>query len=165
MKKLVNVRPGEIYAIPLFVSDQADTKSFAREKFDLKPGKFGFCRIIEDQGGSGIIAEVFKFTGEQDTDQATIVGSGRLFPPIAITGLGIYKKRWRKCYTDDQFDREKDAAYSQITLVLGPDNDLRLWQNGVETPINREASRHYELWVIWSASQVEKRILAARSHF
>lgn len=163
MKKLVKVNPGEIYAIPLFVSDQPDVKSFAREKYGASAGEFAFCRIIEDRGGSGIIVEVFKYTGEQNADPSSILISSRLFPPIAISGLGIAKKRWRLLHADESFDKEKDAKYSEITLVLGPDNDLRLWQNGVETPITLEASRQYELWVIWSSSQVEKRILAARS--
>ncbi len=163
MKKLINVNPGDIYAIPLFVSDQPELKSFARVKFDSSAGDFGFCRIIEDRGGSGIIVEVFKCTGDPSAAPSMIVDSGRLFPPIAISGVGIFKKRWRFRHSNEAFDKEKDAKYSEITLVLGPDNDLRLWQNGVETPISKEDSRHYELWEIWPAFQVEKRILAARN--
>ena len=64
VKKLVNVNPGDIYAIPLFVSDQSDIKNFYREKLGSSSGDFGFCRIIEDRGGSGIIVEVFKCTGD-----------------------------------------------------------------------------------------------------
>lgn len=160
MKKLVNVNPGEVYAIPLFVSDQDDTRRFSRKEFDRKAGGFGFCRIIKDLAGSGIIIEVFNFTGDQDASQATIVESGRLFPPIAITGLGIYKQRWRKLYTDENFDAEKNAAFSQIALVLGTEDDLRLWRNGVKSPISRKAAEQYERWKLWSSSQVEKRILA-----
>ena len=162
MKKLVNVSPGEIYAIPLFVSDQPELKSFAREKFDSSAGDFGFCRIIEDRGGSGIIVEVFKYIGDLDAVPSMIVGSGRRFPPIAISGLGILRKRWRLRHSNEAFDKEKDASYSQITLVLGAADDLRLWQNGVETPINQVAAKQYELWNIWPAFQVEKRILATR---
>ena len=58
MKKLVKVNPGDIYAIPLFVSDQSDIKSFYREKFDSSSGDFGFCQVIEDRAGSGILVEV-----------------------------------------------------------------------------------------------------------
>lgn len=33
MNKLANLTIGEIYAIPLFLSEEKDTKSFSRNKF------------------------------------------------------------------------------------------------------------------------------------
>lgn len=159
MKKLVHVEPGEIYAIPLFLSDRPVNENFSREKFDGDDKEFCFCRIIEDRLGSGIIVEVFNIKGNLKTDLETIINSPRLFRPIAIAGLGIYKKRWRKIHTQENYDREKDSHYSKIQLVLGPRDARRLWQNGVETPITVEQAKEYESWVVWVTDQLEKRII------
>ena len=164
MKKLVEVRPGEIYAIPLFLSDRPVSENFSREKMDGEGKEFCFCRIIEDQSGSGIIVEVFNIKGSLHTGLESILNSPRLFRPVAIAGLGIYKKRWRKIHTQENYDREKDSHYSNIQLVIGPRDAPRLWQNGVETPITLEQAKDFEPWVVWVTDQLERRIIQELLH-
>lgn len=159
MKKLVQALPGEIYAIPLFLSDRPVTENFSREKFDTPDKEFAFLRVIEDRGGSGFIVEVFNLTGSFTTDPDEILKAPRLFSPVATSGLGIYKKRWRKVHSQADYDKERDSNFSEIKLVIGPPNDLRLWQNDKETPIDQSTAKKYELWDIWMSDQLEKRII------
>lgn len=159
MKKLVEVQGGEIYAIPLFLSNVLDNKSFSRDKFKDRGKEFVFCRIITDKGGGGIFIEVFDLIGHLKQSLESIISSKRLFRPIAVSGLGIYKKRWKKLYVQEPYDKEKDSKYSEIQLVLGVNEDLRLFQNGEEIPINDVDAKKYEMWNLWRASQLEKRII------
>jgi hypothetical protein len=67
MNKLANVKSGELYAIPLFITEYQDSKSFSKEKFEEPDKQFVFCRIIEDLGG-GILIEVFNKIGSLSAD-------------------------------------------------------------------------------------------------
>lgn len=87
-----------------------------------------------------------------------IIQSPRLFRPISITGLGIYKKRWIEVYKQENYDKEKDSKYSDIKLVMGGSKDLKLWQNRESTPITAAEAKKYEEFRIWSASHLERRI-------
>lgn len=158
MKSLEKLKGGEIFAIPLFVSDIMDNISFSRNKFEDKGKEFAFCRIIYNKKGSGLIIEVFDLIGTLNQDLESIISSKRLFRPIAVTGLGIYKKRWKKLYEQKDYDKETHSNYSEIQLVLGAGDDLRLWQNGQEKSINQTEAKKYELWTMWRASHLEKRI-------
>lgn len=159
MKSLEKLKGGEIFAIPLFTSDIMDNISFAKNKFEDKGKEFAFCRIIYNKKGSGLLIEVFDLIGSLNQDLKSIISSNRLFRPIAITGLGIYKKRWKKLYEQKNYDKERDSNYSKIQLVLGAGDDLRLWQNGTEKPINKTEAENYEIWTMWRASHLEKRII------
>lgn len=159
MKKLVEQQGGEIYAIPLFISDIADNKSFSRDKYKDRGKEFAFCRIIVDKDGGGLFTEVFDLIGDLNQNLDSIISSRRLFDPIAISGLGIYKKRWKRLYTQEPYDKEKDSKYSEIKLVLGTQDNLRLFQNGEETPISETEAKKYEEWKLWRASHLEKRII------
>ena len=160
MNKLAQVSKGEIYAIPLFVSDKADNESFAREKFNDKGKNFVFGRIIEDLAGGGILIEIFDLIGAMDQDLNDILTSKRLFDPISVSGLGIYKKRWKKIYTQKEYDQERDSKYSEISLVAGTDDNLQLWRGGKQLgPISEIEAKKYEPWTTWRASHLEKRIL------
>ena len=117
MNKLANVTAGEIYAIPLFLSEEKDTKNFARNKFEDRGKEFVFCRVIEDNGGVGILVEVFDLIGEFNQDLNTIIKSNRIFQPIAISGVAVYKKRWKKIHTQKDYDKEKHSKYSEINLT------------------------------------------------
>jgi len=159
MKKLVELQEGEIYAIPLFVSDIPSHKSISKSKFEDKGKEFAFCRIIENKKGSGYFAEVFDLVGDLQQDLESIITSKRLFRPIAITGMGITKKRWRKVHTQENYDKEKDSNVSKIQLVLGTSDDFRLWENGKEISITEIEAKSYEMWKIWMPAQLEKRII------
>ena len=96
VNKLANVSGGEIFAIPLFLTDRSDLERFKKSDFSGENKKFAYCRIIKDRGGGGILIEVFTLIDGLSPEIEDIIQSGRLFPPIAINGLGIYKKRWPK---------------------------------------------------------------------
>ncbi|WP_452229600.1 immunity 26/phosphotriesterase HocA family protein [Lacinutrix sp. MEBiC02404] len=159
MKKTTKLNGGEIYAIPLFLSGESSIKSFSRDKFEDKGKEFAFCRVIEDKEGGGIFIEVFDLIGNLNQDLESIISSKRLFQPIATSGLAMTKKRWKKIHIQEPYDKEKDSNYSEIKLVLGTNDDLRLFQNGKETPISQIEAKKYEFWKIWMPSQLEKRII------
>jgi len=160
MQKLIEVKAGEIYAIPLFLSDESSIKSFSRDNFKTRGKEFVFCRIIEDLSGGGLLIEIFDLVGTLNEDITTIISSKRLFPAISTTGLGILKKRWKKLYLQENYDREKDSQYSEITLVAGTEDSYQLWKGGkgIGFISNKEAEK-YEIWQVWTPSQLEKRII------
>jgi hypothetical protein len=161
VNKLANVRGGEFFAIPLFLSDRSELERFKKADFLGETKKFAYCRIIKDLGGGGIIVEVFNLINGLSPRIEDIIQSGRLFRPIAVSGLGIYKKRWVKIGQQEHYDEEKDSQFSQIQLVLPalPQESPRLWQNGQEKFISFEESNDYEGWTIWLSSHLEKRII------
>ena len=161
VNKLANVIGGDIFAIPLFLSDRSELERFKKSDFLGEDKKFAYCRVIKDLGGGGILIEVFNLIDGLSPTVDGIIQSGRLFPPIAINGLGIYKKRWPKVGQEEKYDCEIDSHFSQIQLLLPalPGESPRLWQNGQEKFISLEESKNYEEWTIWLSSHIEKRII------
>jgi hypothetical protein len=158
---LVQLEPGEVIAIPLFLTSEPPLTRFRAHAFQDRGDEFVFCRVIEDKRGAGIIIEVFDHVGGLGADIAHVVAADRLFRPVAITGLGIYKKRWPRIGVCDPYDRERDSGYSQIQLVTGTRDRPQLWQDGVETPIDVETAKQYEPWELWDEPDLETRIVAA----
>jgi len=161
VNKLANIRGGEIFAIPLFLSDRSELERFKKYDFLGEDKQFAYCRVIKDLGGGGILIEVFTLIDGLSPEIEDIIKSGRLFPPIAINGLEIYKKRWLKVGQQEKYDCEIDSHFSQIQLVLPalPYESPRLWQNGQEKYISADESNHYEKWIVWLSSHLEKRII------
>ena len=161
VNKLANVIGGDIFAIPLFLSDRSELERFKKSDFLGEDKKFAYCRVIKDLGGGGILIEVFNLIDGLSPTVDGIIQSGRLFPPIAINGLSIYKKRWPKVGQEEKYDCEIDSHFSQIQLLLPalPGESPRLWQNGQEKFISLEESKNYEEWTIWLSSHIEKRII------
>ncbi len=155
------VPEGSVYAVPLFLTEAPSTKSFARVTFADRGDEFAFVRIITDLEGGGFLAEVFALVGNLRTDLHGIVAAPRLFPPIAVSGLGILKKRWKLIGTQPGYDRETHSSFPAIELVIGDPARPRLWRDGTETPITVSESREREAWVVWLPSRLEQRILAA----
>lgn len=54
----------------------------------------------------------------------------RLFPPVIITPLGISKGRWRRIGKQENYNKEQDSMYSDITLVSGAEGHYFLWRGG-----------------------------------
>ena len=156
---MIELQGGEINAIPLFIADIPSHKSFSRKKFEDKGKEFAFCRIIENKKGSGYIIEVFDLIGDLQQDLESIITSKRLFRPIATTGMAMTKKRWKKLYMQNDYDKEKDSNASKTQLVLGTSDNFRLWENGKETSISETEAKNYEMWKIWMPAQIEKRII------
>lgn len=159
-KRLAAVNCGEFYAIPLFLSEFSESQRFTKDDFMGDDKKYCYCRIIDDKG-VGIIIEVFNLVGNLSVDLMSIVNSGRLFDPVQIVGLGIYKKRWQKIGMQDNYDRERDSKLSEIRFVYPPlpGGLPRLWENGQEREISFQESERYEPSRIWSAQHLEKRII------
>ncbi|MGU5677859.1 Imm26 family immunity protein [Aeromonas hydrophila] len=150
---------GDVYSIPLFLTDVSGLKSFSRYDFTKEGMTFCFARIIEDRGGSGLIIEVFNIQGGIETSVSEIVNSSRLFNPVAIAGEAIKKKRWRLVGSTD-YEKERDSHYSGITFLIGPRDNRSIWKGGVEIPIDDDSNYHgFEEYIIWPAVQIERRIV------
>jgi len=54
-----DVIPGELYAIPLFLSDVHDMHRVILNVLRGKDSQFAYCRIIADLGSAGFLIEVF----------------------------------------------------------------------------------------------------------
>lgn len=162
-RKLVELAPGSVLAVPLFVLDRDDLTRFRAADLAAPDARFAFARVIDDRGGAGFVIEVFDHVGGLDTELSAITSSPRLFPPVAVSGLGVHKRRWRVVGVSEGYDPERDSALSQVRLVLGAGDDLRLWHGGtnVETPVDRETAARYEDWTIWGSSRLEERIVEA----
>jgi hypothetical protein len=160
-KIVVKVSEGEVYAIPLFVSDLPGLKRFTKKELAGEGREFCFMRVISDEKGGGIIIEVFNHVGGLDAPLDKVISAKRLFRPVAISGLAIYKKRWPFVGKHMGYDKEKDSEYSQIGLVVSPFDRPRLWQGGTERPLPPDKVSDYEPWTIWGAGQIEKRIIDA----
>jgi hypothetical protein len=138
MNKLLSLVAGDIYSIPLFLSTEPDNKSFSRYKFGKEGEKFVFCRVISDLKGSGELIEVFNCVSDFDVDIFKVISSKLVFPALAITGDGIYKKRWRRVGGKEyyEYDKAKDSNF----------NNINLFENN--EPVK-----------IWRASHLEQRII------
>ena len=159
----LNIKGGEIFAIPLFIPYDTDMQRFSRKFHKEQNGQYAFCRIISDEQGGGYLIEVFSEVGGLDSNMEEIIQSPRLFRPLSITGLGIYKKRWLEVYKQENYGKEKDSKYSDIKLVMGGSKDLKLWQNREYKPITEEEAKNYEKFIVWRASHLERRIREALS--
>ena len=159
--KRPQVDPGNVYAIPLFVSDESPLTRFTKKDFSGADREFCFMRVIANEQGAGLVIEIFNRTGNLSTPVVEIVASPRLFRPIAISGLSIAKKRWPLVGHQHGYDPAKDSDFKNVSLVLNPHDQPRLWQGGREHPISVEQAQEFEPWTLWNACQVEKRIIAA----
>ena len=162
VKRLAKVESGEFYAIPLFLSEYTETQRFKKADLEGDDKLFAFCRIIDDSGVS-IIIEVFKLVSKLPVTFENILNSGRLYDPIMINGLGIYKKRWKLLGKQENYDKEVDSGFSNIQFVYPPlpEGTPRLWENGQEREISFEESEQYESSRSWSAQHLEMRIIGS----
>ena len=157
-----NVIPGEVYAIPLFLTDIHFTTRVSLKDLRGDDKKFAYCRIIEDRGSGGILVEVFNKVGTLDISIEEVVESMRLFPPVIITPLPIRKGRWRRIGKQENYNKEQDSMYSDITLVSGAEGHYFLWRGGHSLGrIPDEAIEPYEEWIYWLAPHLEERIIKA----
>ena len=159
--KDLDLKGGEIFAIPLFIPYGTDMKRFSKKFHKEQDGDYAFCRIISVEDGDSPIIEVFSKIGRLNNSLDDILQSSRLFRPVAITGLGISKKRWLEVYKQEDYDKERDSNYSDIKLVMGAIGDFKLCQNHTVTPISDKEAKKYEEYRFWSASHLERRIREA----
>ena len=126
-----DVIPGEVYAIPLFLTDIHFMTRVSLKDLRGDDKKFAYFRIIEDLGSGGILVEVFNKVGTLDISIEEVVESMRLFPPVIIIPLGIRKGRWRRIGKQENYNKEQDSMYSDITLVSGAEGHYFLWRGGI----------------------------------
>ena len=134
---------------------------FTKKDLARPDARFAFMRVIEDRAGSGLVIEVLNLTASLDTPIAEVVRAKRLFRPVTVTRLAIDKKRWTPMGVQENYDRERDAGYSDISLDLSPTHDPVLWKGGVKTPMSLEEASRHEPWTFWNAGKLEKRIIDA----
>ena len=70
-----NVIPGEVYAIPLFLTDIHFMTRVSLKDLRGDDKKFAYCRIIEERGSGGILVEVFNKVGTLDISIEEVVES------------------------------------------------------------------------------------------
>ncbi|MBO9618799.1 MAG: hypothetical protein J7539_07140 [Niabella sp.] len=90
-----------------------------------KGKEFAFCRVISDEQGAGYIIGIFDLIGSINEPLSNIIAANRLFVQVAISGLGVYKKRWRIIHHQESYDKFKEASFGDVKLVLGTKDDLR----------------------------------------
>lgn len=153
--------PGQLHAVPLFTSDIESNVRFLKRDLLIEGNKFCFIRIISNQGGSGLLIEVFDFVGGLDASVERIESAPRLFNPVAVSSLPITKHRWPLVGRTANYDRERHSSYSTIELVFSPSLQPQLWRGGAKYPIERRDIARYEPWIVWRANHLEKRIIEA----
>ena len=112
----------------LFLADIIDMTRVSLKDLRGDDKKFAYFRIIEERGSGGILVEVFNKVGTLDISIEEVVESMRLFPPIIITPLPIEKGRWRRIGKQENYNKEQDSMYSDITLVSGAEGNYFLWR-------------------------------------
>ena len=156
-KKLVVINEGDLFAIPLFLTEVSPLTSFARDKFEGRGEAFTFLRVIKDMRGGGYICELFALVDGLEAPVERIIQTPRLCRPLVTSGIGVLKKRWKPMGRHEGFDPEVHARFSEIQLAIGSYDNRRLWQAGTETPISRSESEHYESWTVLQPQQLERR--------
>ncbi len=160
VKKNKYCEGGEVFCIPLFwVDEEYNAKSKLKKQDENK--QFAFGRAIEEQGGAGILVEIFKISGPMTLDYESIVNSDLLFDPIYIFWVGIRKKRWKIVYQTPNYDKYSDSNYANINMVLGDYQNLYLKnvESGLEKKLTKEEARKYEKSIVWHPAQLEPRIV------
>lgn len=152
------MKAGDVYSIPLFLTDVSGLTSFSRYDFTKEGMTFCFARVIEHRGGSGLIIEVFNIQGRIDIPLSEIISSSRLFNPVAVAGEAIKKKRWRLVGSTD-YDKERDSKYSEITFLIGPRENRSIWKGGRGLSIENSTHSGIEEFIVWPAVQIERRIV------
>ncbi len=152
------IKGGEIIAIPLFLADNEKQK-LKKEDYNKQ---FAFARAITERGGK-ILIEIFKETGNLNTDINKIINSGLLLKPLYTIWEGVERKRWKVINENPNYDKIKDSNYDNIQLVLGGINNLRIWhaKDNSETPISKEdfIKGDYQLMSVYDYTQIEDKII------
>lgn len=158
-----NYVDGDMHAVPLFWAEELPEKRFSKKDFAGVKGPFALLRVISNERGGGLLAEVFDTVGSLDDLVESLDDVGvdkRLFRPVAVTSLPIDKGRWPLLREGDGYDKERDSGYSQIQLVVSPRSLPQLWSPATGAqPIRPEQVQQYEPWKVWMPHQLEQRII------
>jgi hypothetical protein len=72
--------------------------------------------------------------------------------------LGFSKKRWQFVFEDEQYDKNRDSNYQNISFLLGIPESPKLWQGGKISGIENFDTQKYAQWIIEVPTIIEKRI-------
>lgn len=121
-RKTIEVNPGDIFTIPLFLpsyqkwtkmDDYLDYRKYNFRMDDI----YAFGRLIEIQTGHADLVEVFSYTGEIPENPERIIDSGRMFAPEHVGHSLFEKGRWRVIFSNPHYDMRRDSDYENISFL------------------------------------------------
>lgn len=138
-KKTIEVHPGDIFVIPLFLPSTGMDEllgriDYSKYKFHLDD-IYAFGRLIEKQAGHEDLIEVFSYAGQIPSNPEIIIHSGRMFEPEHIGHTVFEKGRWQIIFSNPQYDMWKDSDYGNISF-LSPVGHM--WKGKEEIKITEE---------------------------
>ena len=151
-------KEGNIFFIPLFLpTDIKDNiKNYGKYKFPQSE-TYAFGRLIEIDQSGGDLVEIFNYIGNIPDEKETIVKSGLLMKPVHIS-LGFSKKRWRFVFEDENYDKNRNSDYQNISFLLGTPENPQLWQGGKKSEISDFDTQKYSQWIVYPSTQLENLI-------
>lgn len=159
MKPYLDITPGSIFFIPLFLPEgiKDNRKSYYRYRFQADE-RYAFGRLINRTQSSGDLVEIFSYVGSIPQTPDEILGSSLMFDPLHVA-IGFSKKRWRFIFENPDYDRVRDSNYADISFLLGDHRDPILWTGGKEIGnISPSKSKAYNHWTIHVPTKLEKKI-------
>jgi|GEM_PF-1028398 len=150
-------KEGDIFVIDLIKRSSHAYKPDS-ESFINKEGKYGFGRILDINASTGVIVEIFNYVGEFNNNIDFIIAQDRMFNPINVTSLCFTSSRWKIIKSDKDFNKQS-VGFNEIKLVMGIAPNLKLWQDGVTTPLTEKEASGIERYVTYFPNNVEERIL------
>ncbi len=127
--KDLNIKIGDVFAIPLDITHISSIKSFTRRKVESLGQRFSHCIVIGYNSSVGIKILISRNIEPWKETVSVEAFNTPLFEPIVISGLSILKNRWRKISLKD-IDKFKNN-----------------YDSGIQTPVT-----------VWLATDVEKAI-------
>jgi hypothetical protein len=158
MENKISKKEGNIFFIPLFLplDFKNNLKNYYRFKY-LPNEVYAFGRLIEMDSSGGDLVEIFKHTGNLNTDKNTIINSGLLFEPMHIS-LAFSKNRWRFIFDEINYNKYDDSNYGNITFLLGIPEAPQLWKGGIKKEIKYYDKNKYREWIVYVPTQIETKI-------
>lgn len=149
---------GSIFFIPLFLSSdfKDNVKSYARFQFS-NAEIYAFGRLIEIDQSGGDLVEIFNYIGNIPETKDVIINEERLINPIHIS-LAFSKKRWRFIFEDNDYDKNIDSGYQDISFLLGTPENPKLWKGGIISGISEYNTNAFDEWIIYTPTKIESII-------
>ena len=158
MAKKIIKKEGNIFFIPLFLPLDIKDNNKSYSKFKFSPEEtYAFDRLIEIDLSGGDLVEIFKYIGKIPSTDSIIINSGILFSPIHIS-LGFVKKRWQFIFEGNNYDKNIDSNYGNLTFLLGTPENPKLWVGGIVSETKEYDENKYNKWIVYPSTKVEKII-------
>ncbi len=162
-KKTIDVHPGDIFAIPLFLPSERDDYlgNIDYSKYEFPSDDiYAFGRLIEMQAANVDLIEIFSYIGQIPETPENIIHSGRMFAPEHIGRSSFTKGRWRVLFSNPHYDMWKDSDYENIAF-LSPVGHM--WKGKEEIRITKEKRAELKEagipdWIMYFDVDLEIRI-------